>query len=351
MSGVLFSCKITNAVLSYLEDQGEDLTPLYEVSPIPLELMRDPSYWLSAPSMESFLETVIQLPLKSRGPDFLKLVGHNGPQILAWGVLDSVLRMMPRPQEIFNQPARFLSYFISPEPPIENLVRTENSLAFDLPLPAEQYPLVSHYLKAAFESLPVYVGSELAICEWNDIHLDIHWQINQSTLFEKDNQPQISPGLVQNIVDELQKNQKELEEKNRELMKRNEELLQIQKDISSTAKPTRLLTPEQLFESMSTDNPSIPQGPIFEVSQNLARLHDYMVRAQQLITLLLAQSKPASGVKDVLKKIDWDYVKAQYPRTISESVEALRTMQSRSKYSSLKNKNEVIARKEESPHV
>lgn len=302
--------------------------------------------------MESFLEHISQLPLNSRGTDFLKSIGHKAPEILAWGVLDSVLRMMPRPQEIFNQPARFLSYFISPEPPIENLLRTETSLSFDLPLPAEQYPLVSRYLMAAFEALPVYVGSEFAVCEWNDIHLDIHWQINQSTLFEKDKQPQISPSLVQNIVDELQKSQKELEEKNRELVKRNEELLQIQKDNSVSLKPVRLLSAEQLFESMTFDSPAISQSPLSEVSQNLARLHDYMVRAQQLITLLMSQSKPTAGVKDVLKKIDWDYVKAQYPRTISESIEALRTLQSHSKYNSQKTKEgPTLFKNEDSLHV
>ncbi len=346
-----FSCKITNAVLTYLEDQGEDLTALYEIAPIPMELLRDTSYWLSAPSMENFLETISHLPLNSHGKDFLKHIGHQAPQILAWGVLDSVLRMMPRPQEIFNQPARFLSYFISPDPPIENLVRNESSMSFDLPLPAEQYPLVSCYLKAAFESLPVYVGSELAVCEWSDIHLSIHWQVNQSALFEKEHRTQISPSLVQSIVDELQKSQKELEEKNRELMIRNEELLQIQKESPSQGKMDRLLTAEQLFESMSFDNPSVPQGPLSEVSQNLARLHDYMVRAQQLITLLLSQSKPSAGVKDVLKKIDWDHVKTQYPRTISESVEALRTLQNQTRFHSPKSKEELITRKEDSLHV
>jgi len=290
--------------------------------------------------METFLENVSQLPLKKREQDFLTIVGHEGPKILAWGVLDSVLRMMPRPQEIFNQPARFLSYFISPEPPIENMVRREDFLSFDLPLAAEQYPLISRYLRAAFESLPVYVGGELAVCEWNHIHLKIQWNTNQSALFEKEPQPQISPLLVQNIIDELQKNQLELEEKNRELLKRNEELLQIQKEMTSPK--TRLLSPEELFASSNFDQPRLSQGPIQEVSQNLARLHDYMVRAQQLITLLLSQSKPSSGVKDVLKKIDWDHVKLQYPRTISESVEALRALQSKSKFKPLE---------KELPHV
>jgi hypothetical protein len=79
--------------------------------------------------------------------------GHSTPKKKVWGVLDSVLRMMPRPQEIFQQPEKFLGYFISPEPPVENIVRTENGISFDIPLPAEQYPLVTTYLKSAFEAL------------------------------------------------------------------------------------------------------------------------------------------------------------------------------------------------------
>ena len=52
-----------------------------------------------------------------------------------------------------------------------------------------------------------------------------------------------------------------------------------------------------------------------------------MVRAEQLITLLLAQSKMSSGLKEILRRVDWDHVKARYPMTMSESVEALREIQ------------------------
>ena len=152
-----FSCKISNAVLTVLEQQGEDLSPLYEQIHLPMELLKDSSYWMTAPEMENFLETVLRLPLK-REENILQRAGHEGPELRAWGVLDSVLRMMPHPQEIFNQPEQFLSYFISPKPPIENLRRDEASISFDLPLPAEQYPLVTTYPKATVESLPVYVG-------------------------------------------------------------------------------------------------------------------------------------------------------------------------------------------------
>ncbi len=50
--------------MNILEDQGEDLAPLYEQTHLSVELLRDSSYWISAPDMEAFLEAVMRLPLK-----------------------------------------------------------------------------------------------------------------------------------------------------------------------------------------------------------------------------------------------------------------------------------------------
>lgn len=324
---VHFSCKISNSILTYLETQGEDLSVLYEhQTPLPIELMRDSSYWMSAPDMESFLETLLRLPLKSNDGNLLQTVGHEGPQIRAWGVLDSVLRMMPRPQEIFNQPERFLSHFISPEPPIENLRRDESSVSFDLPLPAEQYPHVTTYLKAAFESLPVYVGQNPATCEWTGIRLKLNWSESQTSIFEMDPGHQISPQLMQSVIDELQKHQRELEERNCELQKKNEELLQAHMELQAHL---REKAPSLLPQTGPLSNLDFEaQGPGYMVGQNLARLHDYMVRAQQLITMLASQGKMTPAVKEAMRRVDWEYVKTQYPKTISDSMDALRGLQS-----------------------
>ena len=62
-NGVHFSCKITNAILNVLEEQSEDLSPLYEQTHLSVELLRDPSYWISAPDMEQLLENLLRLPL------------------------------------------------------------------------------------------------------------------------------------------------------------------------------------------------------------------------------------------------------------------------------------------------
>jgi hypothetical protein len=339
---VHFSCKITNSILTHLESQGEDLSVLYEhQTPLPIELMRDSSYWMSAPDMENFLESLLRLPLKSNDGNLLQRVGHEGPEIRAWGVLDSVLRMMPRPQEIFNQPERFLSHFISPEPPIENLRRDESAISFDLPLPAEQYPLVTTYLKAALESLPVYVGQNPATCEWSGIHLKLTWSEAQKSIFEVDPGHQISPQLMETVIDELQKHQRELEERNCELQKKNEELLQAHMDLQAhlREKAPSLLPQVGLLANLDFE---AQQGPGYMVGQNLARLHDYMVRAQQLITMLASQGKMTPAVKEAMRRVDWEYVKTQYPKTISDSMDALRGLQ---------NQFIKISSKEENTHV
>lgn len=313
---VHFSCKVTHAILTHLESEKIDLSGFFSESDIPWELLRDPSYWMRAPDMEAFLE---RLALNS---EVLMRAGHRTPKNKVWGVLDSVLRMMPQPQEIFHQPEKFLGYFISPEPPIENLNRTAKGLSFDIPLPAEQYPLVTTYLKAAFESLPVYVGLPGASCDWKDIHIKIEWSSDQISILDDDEARQISPQLMQDVIHQLQESSKDLEEKNRELQRRNEELQRLasQKNTGISQDESRSVLREDFseFEFM--------KRPVHQVAQNLSRLHDYMVRAHQLVTILTAGQKQTPGIKEAFRRVDWDIVKNQYPQIILESLETLKKL-------------------------
>ncbi|UXR64706.1 hypothetical protein EZJ49_00360 [Bdellovibrio bacteriovorus] len=324
-----FSCKISNAVLTILEQQGEDLSQLYEQAHLPMELLKDSSYWMTAPEMENFLESVLRLPLK-REENILLRAGHEGPELRAWGVLDSVLRMMPHPQEIFNQPEQFLSYFISPKPPIENLRRDEASISFDLPLPAEQYPLVTTYLKAAFESLPVYVGQPAAVCHWEGITIQLNWSTQQSSIFSESVGHQVSPALFQSLIDDLQRTQREredlqkyvgdLEEKIRAIEKQNLKASTGVQPEEASNNASSLLPHEGSLSHLNFDS----ETPGYVLSQNLARLHDYMVRAQQLITMLAAQGKMTPAVKEAMRRVDWEFVKTQYPRTVFESMDLVK---------------------------
>jgi hypothetical protein len=311
---VHFSCKITHAILAHLESEKVDLSMFFSESEIPWELLRDPSYWMRAPDMEAFLE---RLDLTTAT---LVNAGHNTPKNRVWGVLDSVLRMMPQPQEIFHQPEKFLGYFISPEPPIENLNRASSGLSFDIPLPAEQYPLVTTYLKAAFESLPVYIGQSAAHCEWSDIHFKIDWPSAQQSILNEQQDRQISPQLMQDVIRQLQESSKDLEEKNRELQRRNEELLRLaQQGNASMPSAERREVVQQDFSQFE-----FMKRPVHQVAQNLSRLHDYMVRAHQLVTILTAGQKQTPGMKEAFRRVDWEIVKHQYPQIILESLETLK---------------------------
>lgn len=319
------SCKISNAVLTLLESLGEDLTPLYEVVPTSVELLRDSSYWISAHEMELFLEAAVRIPWNLES-SLLTQAGHRGSALRSWGVLDSVLRMMPQPQEVFNQPEQFLSYFISPKPPIENFKRGDRFVQFDLPLPADQYPHVTTYLKAAFESLPSYIGQGLAQCEWSNITLSLQWKDQQESIFVEDPGRQVSPELFKDLISDLQKTQSdredlqkyvgELESKVKELEERLLDFAESGDQQVSQKQP--IVSTERYFQG---DSPS------FHLGQNLARLHDYMVRAQQLITMIQGTGKLNPAVKEAMRRVDWDYVKDQYPRTVSQSMELLRKIQ------------------------
>jgi len=320
---MLFSCKISSAVLAYLDKQGEDLTTLLESTTVPEEFLQDPSYWMKASDMENFLQMAQKIS-HDDGPLFQK-VGHAGPELRSWGVLDSVLRMMPRPQEIFSQPQRFLSYFISPEPPVENLYSTNSSIEFDLPVSSEIYPLVTSYLKAAFESLPVYVGQPLAQCSWNDIHLKLNWASEQESIFEKDPGHQISPELLRSVVESLEKHQRELEEKNRELQDRNEQLSRAQKEME--AQFAEKIQLEGLLHEPMRPVDFINEGTVSVLRGNVSKLSDYMVRAQQLVTMLVGQDRLKPAVKEAMRRIDWERVKTQFPQTVKESRDILEQTQ------------------------
>lgn len=322
---MLLSCKITNSVLTYFEQKGEDLSYLLESTTLPEEFLRDSSYWMNAAEMENFL--AVALARSQRGEqtnegNVFELMGHAGPELRAWGVLDSVLRMMPRPQEILAQPERFLSYFISPAPPIDNLVHSETGVAFDLPVSADQYPLATSYLRAAFESLPLYVGQAQGICSWEGIHLKINWTSEQKSIFaDSDPGRQISPELLRSIVGSLEKHQRELEEKNRELQSRNEQLIKTQAEMEKAVGTA--LTMESFANNPVRNLDFIDESSLNVLGANLSKISDYMVRAQQLITLLVAQNRMTPSVKEAMRRVDWEKVKTQFPLAVHESRDIL----------------------------
>lgn len=349
---MLFSCKISHAVLLHLERQSEDLDRLeqtlnekFELPPI--EFLKDPSCWLKSKQMEDFLDH-IATHYKSSNEELslLSLVGHQSKELRAWGVLDSVLRMLQSPQDVFLQPQRFLSYFISPPPPVANVKRDESSVVLDLPIAAHEFPRVVEYLKAAIESLPSYLGQSLAQVSWDDSRLSIEWCTRQANLLEEiEVEKALNPDLVQNILRDLEQSQKQIEELQISLQSKNEEVKLLRKNVSSDslavedAIESLMAQPiEQVasiyIETRQIEVSDLPQALVSEATelkiqetlQKLYRLADYMTRSQQLVTMLVGQNRSTPQVKEAMRRVDWDMVQKSSLDHFKEVIEKLQEL-------------------------
>src|SRR5690606_38367452 len=148
---------ITNSILRYLEQNGAALDALLEETDLPIEFLRDPSYWLKTDEVEKILSASERLYGEPYGHgDLILNTGHACWELRSWGVLDGVLKMMDSAAEIYFQPDLFLSYFISPPPPIGSLRKTADSVSFQLPIAKEEFPRTTSFLAAALEGLPRY---------------------------------------------------------------------------------------------------------------------------------------------------------------------------------------------------
>ncbi|MFN7729638.1 MAG: hypothetical protein ACK5P7_10820 [Bdellovibrio sp.] len=310
---------MSNTVLLYLEQRGEDVSSLLDVTSMPEEFLKDPSHWMKASQMEAFLEQVVRQNWQTQEENLLQRMAHASPELRSWGVLDSVVRMMPRPQEILAKPSRFLSNFVSPEPPVEKLIREETGLSFEIPISSEQFPLTTQFLKWSFETLPVFVGREHAVCTWEGLRLSIRWESNQKSMFDP-NDPgphSISPELLRQIVASLEEHQHELLQKNSELQARNDQLIKAQQELEEQVRQS--LVVDALVPSPTKKMDFLEASSIEVLRQNFSRLTDYWVRSQQLITLLVGQDRLNPSVKEAMRRVDWERVKSQFNKATEES--------------------------------
>jgi hypothetical protein len=310
---VLFSCKISHSILTYLDRQGADLSALFEACEYPSEFLRNQGHWLEADKMEELLNFFKRdFSRYSRDGDLLAEAGHACKDLRSWGVLDSVLRMMQAPKDIFAQPDRFMSYFVSPAPPVGNVLREPNCIFFELPISATQYPLVTGYLRSALESLPTYVGRPTATVAWNEIRLSIDWSENQESFFngEAGVPSHLSPDVVHSVMASLEATTKQLEETKAQLSEREKELQAVKNGVVQSA-PQRA----NILEPADT------------VLAQIYRLNDYMSRAQQLVTLLVAQGRQTPQVQEAMRRVDWQVIQAESSVIVKDAVEGIRKIQ------------------------
>lgn len=335
-------------MLAHLDRRGENLQLIEEMSDLPpLEFLRDPSYWIEAPKMEALLRFFQQTYGLTAGGSIVTDAGHNSKELRSWGVLDSVLRMVQNPKDIYAQPAKLISYFISPAPPIGLVQRDDGTVAFDLPIASSQYPLSSEYVRAALESLPTYTGKTAASVKWDETRIYIQWQDTQKSFLEDDanEKTTLNPELLQTIVTDLEHAQKQLEETNRVLHSKEQELRELRAQVSQSPQVrVRLESPESLvsgepkraqislLDLVAAEAATLKPGAssvLSEVLQDVYKLGDYLGRAQQLVTLLVGQDRLSPQVQEAMRRVDWPRVQNDTRRLVAEAALKLKELQSK----------------------
>ncbi len=298
---VLISCKLSNSVLTSLERQGCDIQTVLQLSDVPVECLRDTAYWLQATRMEDFLrlvdETYLELP-----ENFCFDIGKSSENLRAWGVLDSVLKMVESPLDIYCHPTRFLSYFISPEPPIDSWKNNNDMIAFQIPISTNEFPLITSYLAGALEGLPNYMGQNTGIVVWEDCLVSIQWALSQENLLpaEELQLRQFNPQWVRTVIDSLENHQKNLE-------------------IRSNQHNSPAVSSQEMeaFFSNSLQAVSGLSEDISVLREDFLRLHDYFSRAQQLITFLIHSGRKTKQVDEAMRRMDWVKIQQSYDELVT----------------------------------
>lgn len=307
-----FSCKISNSILGLIEKEGLSKEFLYSGGNWSEEFLKDPSYWLEAQDMENFLRMAEESNDFGFG-ELITKVGHKAPELNKWGPLDSVLRLMQGPQNIMGQPDRFLSYFISPPPPIGRMDKSQDLLAFELPIADSEFPCTTLYLQSVIEALPAYMGQPLAEASWKKNVVRVNWATDQGALFNREEKgPNINPTLLQNLVSTLEKSQKELEQRNQELLVKNQELSEAQKKLEMYYRERMKSEKLSGLSELATVLSGEIHPPLSQIWSQVTRMQEFFGRAGNVIQNL---SQTSEEIKQALKRSEWEYVRKEMAKS------------------------------------
>lgn len=363
---VHISCKLTSTVLRFLENNDDEVSSLLECIETPEEFLRDPSYWIKVEELEMFLSRLLERPAAQGGAscvghDCLTTIAQSCVEFRSWGVLDSVLRMMNSPSEVFLQPERFLSYFFAPAPVLHQVERSQSGIRFILPFSCEQYPLVSRFLAASFEAIPVFMGKPAASCVWQGQELSLNWDVPQRQIFAEESvSRQLSPELAREMLKNLQPAlaaQNEAAVHSRPVtsteLQSNEWVATANEGSSRLASEAAALAGHDFVaatrESMASGHWQGQLSSDYDrLRHNIARLSDYMIRAQQIITLMASAQKLSPEVREAMRRVDWALVQQQFPVTVEDCYQLFR--QTRDAVSP-KNSSSEKSEPKEAPHV
>ncbi len=314
------SCKVSYSVLVYVERQGVQLERFFEQFETPVELFKDPTGKVDVPEMEAFLNSVVDYAGIQNKSQFFREVGQSNYDLRAWGVLDSVLKMVESPKEIFAQPDRFLSYFLTPHPELSLERHSDHRLTFHF----SQQPTAGNvmaYLIGAVEGLPRYMGMPNAkITQVGELSYDVIWFDDQESLFDEQEKKrrQFHPEIVHSVMQSLQEHQKNA-------VQSVQPKGSPQHIASEAFEKMVALEVEKRLQIWNQRQEEFDQS-FFKIKNDFYKMYDYFTRAQQIITLISPSARKAS-VREAMRRVDWEYVQKEFPNMVESACDSILAMQ------------------------
>jgi signal transduction histidine kinase len=310
------SCKVSYSILVYIERQGAQLDSFFEAFEAPVELYKDPSGWLPAEEMEEFMLAIAKHRGEERPDEFFREVGRSNHELRAWGVLDSVLKMVESPRDIFAQPDRFLSYFLTPPPALKIEDVGDHKVTFRLAAPVQANALFS-YLVGAVEGLPTYMGRPLAqIEQLEDQVFTIRWFDDQQSLFDEQERQrrQLHPEIVHSVIQSFKGQSPDLTSH----PSNGEDPALVA--IDAFEKMVALEVEKRLAQWFSQQQNY--EQTLFKIKNDFYKMYDYFTRAQQIITLISPTARKAS-VREAQRRVDWEHVQREFPVLVESACDSI----------------------------
>ncbi len=227
------SGKITHSFYCFLRARGFDVSRFFELTSMEMEFLKDNSRWLPANQVESLLKRLCK---EYAGyfvdQDFVVCVGHACFDLNSWGELDSVLKMK-NTQPVFSHLPVLMSYFLEGF----NWVVVENKPGFlscRCNVSSEDYPLITEYLRAVVEVLPLYTREQTASVKWIRHYMEIRWEAtSQTSLFKSDDHLHFKPELLRDFRHFLEKLEKEMYLQKERIKAQDREIAQLKDQLLS----------------------------------------------------------------------------------------------------------------------
>ena len=317
------SCRIVNSIIQYGRTHSINIAPVLSDLGYSLEYLADTNSWIDRPTIQLIYS---RLPSLFHDEDIIFKIGLEAPRLEAWGVLDSVFRMIGEPKLIYHQSRKFISYFY------KNIFvrlseKEENSIVIEFDSSLSQGDV--RFLKGALSGIPDYWHLGASQVEERGEHAClISWPQKPQFFGEENIPPNLSPRLIHETVARL-------EEQNEKLEKANQELRETNKKLQETMKKQIQSEKMSSIGQLATGIAHEINNPLGFIVSNVARVREYVTKIFHILDLyeqLRHEGALKSSFKSerFLRKIEelqeeynLDSVKEDFPLILAETSEGL----------------------------